>query len=58
MYNSDWGNNNLTFKVMKQTLSHRDIKATKRQIQVKWEKGKKKERKDTVRFVFHYEYTS
>lgn len=45
MYNTDWGNNNLTFKVMKQTGSQRDIKATKRQIRVKREKEKKKREK-------------
>lgn len=45
MNSTDWGNNNLTLKVMKETASHRDIKATKRQIRVKWEKEKKKREK-------------
>lgn len=35
MYNTDLGNNDLTFKVMKKKGSHRDIKAIQRQIQVK-----------------------
>lgn len=37
MHNTDWGNNDLTFKVTKKKGSRKDIKATKRQIQVKWE---------------------
>lgn len=45
MYNPDWGSNDLTFKVMKKKGSHRIIKATKRQIQVKREKEKRKREK-------------
>lgn len=45
MYNADWGNNDLTFKVMKKKGSHGDIKAIRRQIQVKWEKDKRKREK-------------
>lgn len=56
MYNTDWGNNDLTFKVMKKKGSHRDIKASKRQVQVKQEKEKRKREKKTVTFVFHYAY--
>lgn len=56
MYNTDWGNNDLTFKVMKKKGSHRDIKASKRQVQVKQEKEKRKREKKPVTFVFHYAY--
>lgn len=51
MYNTDWGNNDLTFKVMKKG-SHRDIKATQRQIQVKQEKEKRKREKKQLHLSF------
>lgn len=52
LYNTDWGNNDLTFKVMKKKGSHRDIKATKRQIQVKQEKEKRKREKKQLHLSF------
>lgn len=45
MYNTDLGNNDLTFKVMKKKGSHSNIKAIKRQIQVKWEKEERQREK-------------